>query len=73
MRSEQVYRALGQGINRFEICQLVSKGVKALHKPGTRFEDSIGDVMEQVSRGVRLQPLPSISMEPLDTLIFQAA
>jgi hypothetical protein len=41
MRSEQVYRALEQGHTRFEICQLVSKGVRVAHKPGSRFEDTI--------------------------------
>ena len=44
MRSDQIHRALAQGINRFEVCQLVSKGVKATHKTGCRFEDSINDV-----------------------------
>ena len=45
MRSNQIHRALAQGINRFEVCQLVSKGVKATHKTGSRFEDSINDVL----------------------------
>lgn len=45
MRSEQIHRALKQGISRYEICQLVSKGVKASHRPGNRFEDSIGEVL----------------------------
>jgi hypothetical protein len=46
MRSNQIHRALAQGINRFEVCQLVSKGVKATHKTGARFEDSINDVLQ---------------------------
>ncbi|MFP5208490.1 MAG: hypothetical protein ACLGRW_04280 [Acidobacteriota bacterium] len=46
MRSNQIHRALAHGINRFEVCQLVSKGVKATHKTGSRFEDSINDVLE---------------------------
>jgi hypothetical protein len=45
MRSEQIHRALAKGNTRFEICQLVSKGVKVTHKPGARFEDSIGSVL----------------------------
>jgi hypothetical protein len=45
MRSEQIHRALAQGHSRFQICQLVSKGIKVTHKPGTRFEDSIGSVL----------------------------
>jgi hypothetical protein len=48
MRSDQIHRALAQGINRFEVCQLVSKGVKATHKTGARFEDSINDVLQYI-------------------------
>lgn len=46
MRSDKIHRALAQGMNRFEVCQLVSKGVKATHKTGARFEDSINDVLQ---------------------------
>jgi len=46
MRSAKIHRALAQGMNRFEVCQVVSKGVKAIHKSGARFEDSINDVLQ---------------------------
>lgn len=46
MRSNQIHSALARGINRFEVCQLVSKGVKVIHRTGSRFEDSINDVLE---------------------------
>ncbi len=46
MRSDKIHRALAQGMNRFEVCQLVSKGVRAVHKSGSRFEDSINDVLQ---------------------------
>ena len=46
MRSDQIHRALARGINRFEVCRLVSKGVKATHKTGSRFEDSINDMLQ---------------------------
>jgi hypothetical protein len=45
MRSNQIHRALSHGMNRFEVCQLAAKGVKATHKTGARFEDSINDVL----------------------------
>ncbi len=48
MRSNQIHRALAQGINRFEVCQLVSKGVKATHKTGSRFEDTINETLEYI-------------------------
>lgn len=46
MRSDKIHRVLAQGINRFEVCQLVSKGVRATHKLGSRFEDTINDALE---------------------------
>lgn len=46
MRSDQIHRALAQGMNRFEMCQLVAKGVKATHKTGGRFEDTINEALE---------------------------
>lgn len=48
MRSDQIHRALARGINRFEVCQLVSKGVRKTHKVGSRFEDSINDVLDHI-------------------------
>ena len=48
MRSDQIHRALAQGINRFEVCQLVAKGVRASHKTGGRFEDSINSVLQYI-------------------------
>ncbi len=46
MRSDQIHRALAQGMNRLEVCQLAAKGVKATHKTGASIEDSINDVLQ---------------------------
>jgi len=56
MRSEQIHRALEQGHSRFQICQLVSKGIKITHKSGTRFEDSIGSVLSNLGPRRDLPP-----------------
>jgi uncharacterized protein YoaH (UPF0181 family) len=72
MRSDKIHRALAQGMNRFEMCQLVSKGVKATHKTGSRFEDSINDVLHylgthetnQVTIHTQPTPAASKSMKP---------
>jgi len=55
MRSDKIHRALAQGMNRFEVCQLVAKGVKATHKTGARFEDSINDVLQYLGTHVTLR------------------
>lgn len=46
MRSDKIHCALARGINRFEVCQLVSKAVRLTHKTGSRFEDTINDALE---------------------------
>ena len=63
MRSDKIHRALSHGMNRFEVCQLVSKGVKATHKTGSRFEDSINDVLQFIgNQETRLNELhPAIA------------
>ena len=58
MRSDQIHRALAQGRNRFEVCQLVAKGVKATHKTGGRFEDSINDVLQYLGTHEQNKPAP---------------
>ena len=70
MRSDKIHRALAQGMNRFEVCQLVSKCVKATHKTGSRFEDSINDVLQYIgtheTRMDNLHPaIPQVSVKSL--------
>ena len=70
MRSNQIHKALAQGMNRFEVCQLVSKGVKATHKTGSRFEDSINDVLQYLgtheTKKADLHPAaPQVSVKSL--------
>jgi hypothetical protein len=57
-------------MNRFEVCQLVSKGVKATHKTGSRFEDSINDVLQFIgNQETRLNELhPAIAQISVKSL-----
>ena len=58
MRSDQIHRALAHGMNRFEVASLSPKGVKATHKTGSRFEDSINDVLQYL--GTHETPMASL-------------
>lgn len=72
MRSDQIHQALSQGMNRFEVCQLVAKGVKATHKTGSRFEDSINDVLNYLSTHERTQAslhVPKVEAAPKKSLL----
>ncbi|MGC8549298.1 MAG: hypothetical protein ACP5M4_06330 [Acidobacteriaceae bacterium] len=41
MLSHQIHRALARGYNRFQVCRMTARGVRVMHKPGDRFEDTI--------------------------------
>lgn len=70
MRSDQIHRALAHGMNRFEVCQMVSKSVKVTHKTGGRFEDTINDALdflgkhETTHEGMHPKKAPAVPLEP---------
>jgi hypothetical protein len=48
MRSDLIYEALDTVENRYLLCQLVSKATRKFHKPNTRIQDTMNDVLERV-------------------------
>ena len=45
MRSNLVYGALTHVKNRYQLCLLASKATRKLHKPNTRLQDTMNDVL----------------------------
>jgi hypothetical protein len=45
MRSELIFGALTHVSNRYQLCQLASKATRKLHKPNTRLQDTMNDVL----------------------------
>lgn len=45
MRSDEIHTAIANGYNRFEICQMIAKGMRVTHRNGARMEDSINRVL----------------------------
>ncbi|HEX3436919.1 MAG TPA: DNA-directed RNA polymerase subunit omega [Pseudacidobacterium sp.] len=45
MRSDLVFGALTHVNNRYQLCQLASKATRKLHKPNTRVQDTMNEVM----------------------------
>jgi hypothetical protein len=45
MRSELIFGALTHISNRYQLCQLASKATRKLHKPNTRLQDTMNDVL----------------------------
>ncbi|MGA9060145.1 MAG: hypothetical protein WB341_00630 [Terracidiphilus sp.] len=61
-------------MNRFEVCQIVSKGVKAIHKTGSRFEDSINDVLQYMgTHDMHMENLHSATAEVFAKVLDPAA
>lgn len=45
MRSQLIFGAMTHVKNRYELCQLASKAARKLHKPNTRLQDTMNDVL----------------------------
>jgi hypothetical protein len=48
MRSNLIYDALDTVKNRYLLCQLISKATRKFHKPNTRIQETMNDVLERV-------------------------
>jgi hypothetical protein len=50
MRSHLIYGALAPVQNRYMLCQLVSKATRKFHRPATRVQDTMNDVLVKFSK-----------------------
>jgi len=48
MRSDLIYDALDTVRNRYLLCQLVSKATRKFHRPTTRIQETMNDVLVRV-------------------------
>ena len=51
MRSEKVFRAQEKVLNRYALCHLTAKGTRKLHIAATRTEETINEVLREISVG----------------------
>jgi hypothetical protein len=47
MRSELIYDALRTVENRYLLCQVASKATRKFHRPNTRIQDTMNEVLER--------------------------
>jgi hypothetical protein len=50
MRSDLIYDALGTVQNRYLLCQVASKATRRFHKPNTRVQETMNEVLTRVGR-----------------------
>jgi hypothetical protein len=63
MRSDLIYEALDTVNNRYLLCQLVSKATRKFHKPNTRIQETMNDVLVRVGDAGQAQEVISPSTE----------
>lgn len=65
MRSELIFGALTHINNRYQLCQLASKATRKLHKPNTRLQDTMNDVLVRFRESSPAAAVPHSRQEPL--------
>ena len=50
MRSDLIYESLKPVSNRYLLCQLVSKATRKFHRPNTRIQETMNDVLLRVGK-----------------------
>jgi hypothetical protein len=59
-RSDRVFDALHTFRNRYMLCQLASKATRKFHKPNTRIQETMNEVLDRIAGSER----QSILAEP---------
>jgi hypothetical protein len=57
MRSDLVFEALHTLRNRYMLCQLASKATRRFHRPNTRIQETMNQVLDRISGSERDQIL----------------
>jgi hypothetical protein len=63
MRSNLIYDALDTVNNRYLLCQLVSKATRKFHKPNTRIQETMNDVLVRVGDAGEAEQVIAVSAE----------
>ncbi len=60
MRSDLIYNSLKPVNNRYMLCQLVSKATRKFHRPNTRIQDTMNDVLVRVGKADEQEAVLSV-------------
>jgi hypothetical protein len=63
MRSDLIYDALDTVDNRYLLCQLVSKATRKFHKPNTRIQETMNDVLARVGSAGQAEEVITVPAE----------
>lgn len=60
MRSELVFGAMSQVSNRFLLTMFAAKATRKLHRPNTRVQETVNDVLGRLSHADPIARVPDI-------------
>jgi hypothetical protein len=63
MRSDLIYDALDTVRNRYLLCQLLSKATRKFHKPNTRVQETMNDVLVRVGNANEVDSVITLANE----------
>jgi hypothetical protein len=63
MRSDLIYDALGTVQNRYLLCQVASKATRKFHKPNTRVQETMNDVLTRVGKANEAERVMGTTIE----------
>jgi len=55
MRSDKIFGALDRVQNRYKLCQLTSQATRKFHRPNTRVQETMNEVLERFSSTADLE------------------
>jgi len=55
MRSDKIFGALDRVQNRYKLCQLTAQATRKLHRPNTRVQETMNEVLERFSTSADLE------------------
>ena len=56
-RSDMIFEALHTLRNRYMLCQLASKATRRFHRPNTRIQETMNEVLDRIAGAERQQVL----------------
>jgi hypothetical protein len=65
MRSDLIYDALDTVRNRYLLCQLISKATRKFHKPNTRVQETMNDVLVRVGNAGEANTVIEVAAIPV--------
>lgn len=62
MRSNRVFEALRTLRNRYMLCQLASKATRKFHRPNTRIQETMNQVLDRIASADQQETLVDAEM-----------